>query len=103
MATETAAMYFDARGPENTDAALRLAKARADALGIQDIVVVLTASYTGETGARASELFRGGDRSNLIVIAGVYGFREPNQVAMLPENRARIEANGGKILFTGHA
>ena len=29
MATETPAVYFDTRGPDNTDTALRLAKARA--------------------------------------------------------------------------
>jgi hypothetical protein len=89
--------YFESRGPENTDETLRLAKERADSLGIRDIVV---ASYTGMTGARAAEVFKG---FNLIVVAGVYGFREPNRIGMLEENRSLIEAAGGRLLFTGHA
>lgn len=94
---EVSVTYFDRKGPENTEATLRLARQRADVLGIRDIVV---ASYTGRTGAMASEVFRG---YNLVVVAGVYGFEEPNKVAMLPENREGIEAGGGKIIYTGHA
>jgi hypothetical protein len=94
---ETRAVYFESKGPANTEATLRLAKERADALEISDIVV---ASYTGRTGALASRTFKG---YNLVVVGGVYGFEEPNRVAMLPENRATIEAGGGRILFTGHA
>jgi hypothetical protein len=97
MEPESSITYFRNRGPENTDETLRLAKDRADALGIADIVV---ASYTGVTGARASEVFKG---FNLVVVAGVYGFKEPNKIGMLDENRSLIEANGGKLLFTGHA
>lgn len=89
--------YFKNNGPENTDLTLKLARERADALGIRDVVV---ASYSGMTGAKASEVFKD---LNLIVVAGVFGFREPNKVAMLAENRARIEANGARLLFTGHA
>jgi hypothetical protein len=89
--------YFQKQGPENTDEALRLAKDRADALGITDIVV---ASYTGSTGVKASEVFIG---HNLVIVGGVFGFEEPNKVGMQPENRSTIERNGGKILFTGHA
>jgi hypothetical protein len=37
------------------------------------------------------------------VVGGVYGFEEVNKVAMLPDNKAGIERNGGKVLFTGHA
>jgi hypothetical protein len=89
--------YFQKQGPENTDETLRLARERADALGIMDIVI---ASYTGSTGAKASEVFSG---HNLVVVGGVFGFEEPNNVGMQPENRSMIERNGGKILFTGHA
>lgn len=95
--SETKVVYFDKPGPDNTKAALGLARERADVLGIEDIVV---ASYTGRTGALASEVFKG---RNLVVVAGVYGFEEPNRVGMLPENRTRIEDNGARILHTGHA
>ena len=97
MFMETTTTYFEEGGPANTEHTLRLAKSRADALGIGSIVV---ASYTGETGAKASTVFEG---SRLIVVGGVYGFREPNTVAMLEENRRTIEAHGGQVIFTGHA
>jgi hypothetical protein len=90
-------VYFDGRGPAYTTETLELALARAQALGIDDIVV---ASYTGETGVEAAEVFAG---HNLVVVAGVYGFHEPNEVRMTPERRALIEANGGRIVHSGHA
>jgi hypothetical protein len=94
---ETKTVYFEGRGPEYTDETLLLARARAEALGVRDIVV---ASYTGETGAKACQIFEG---HNVVVVAGVYGFREPNQVRMQPKYSATIEQFGGHILFTGHA
>ena len=97
MSIKTSTIYFEGEGPEYTSETLRLAKERAEALGIRDVVV---ASYRGDTGAQAVEMFGG---YNVVVVAGVYGFREPNQVRMTPENKARIEAQGGKVLFTGHA
>jgi len=97
MAAQSSITYFESRGSENTDETLRLAKERADQLGIRDIVV---ASYTGLTGARACEVFKG---FNVVVVAGVHGFRKPNEIGMLKENRSLIETAGGKLLFTGHA
>jgi hypothetical protein len=97
MSMKTGTTYFDGHGPAYTKATLELAKARADALEIRDVVV---ASYTGETGAQAAKVFAG---CNLVVVAGVYGFRDPNQVRMQPAHRATIEAAGAKIFFTGHA
>jgi hypothetical protein len=94
---ETKTVYFEEPGRENTDETLRLAKERADALGIRNIVV---ASYTGYTGVKASETFKG---YNLVVAAGVVGFREPNVHRMTLENRAIIEGKGGKIFFSTHA
>jgi hypothetical protein len=97
MSIETQTVYFERGGPENTDETLQLAKARAEALGIKSIVV---ASYTGETGVKAAQVFAGYD---LAIVAGVVGFRKPNTVAMLPENKSLIQSSGAKILFTGHA
>jgi hypothetical protein len=94
---EARTVYFDGRGPDFTDDTLQLARERAEMLDIRDVVI---ASYTGETGARACQVFAG---YNVVVVAGVYGFREPNQVRMQPEYRSIIEAAGGQILFTGHA
>jgi len=90
-------VYFEKPGRENTEETLRLAKARADNLGISNIVV---ASYTGYVGALASETFKG---HNLVVSAGMMGFQEPNKARMDPENLEKIEANGGKVFYHLHA
>lgn len=94
---EQRTVYFENRGKENTEKTLSLAKSRADDLGIRSIVV---ASYTGYTGALASEVFKG---YNLVVSAGMMGFREPNQHRMAEKNREKIEANGGKVFYHLHA
>jgi hypothetical protein len=94
---EARTVYFEKGGPSNTGSTLELARQRADALGIRDIVV---ASYTGETGAKASNIFTD---CNLVVVAGVAGFEKPNRIALLPENRERIEQAGCRVLITGHA
>jgi len=90
-------IYFSEPGKANSREALKLAKRRADELGIRDVVV---ASYTGETGAQAAEVFKG---YNLIVVAGMVGFIEANQDRMKPENKKAIEAGGGKILRACHS
>ena len=97
MAIETKAVYFDKKGPANTDETLQLARARADALNIKDIVV---ASGTGVTGAKAAGVF---SACNLIVVAGAAGYREPNKTRIRKENRSVIEGSGGRVLFSGHA
>jgi len=91
---ETRTVYYEQGGQECTDETLRLAKERADALGIRDIVV---ASYSGYTGARAAEVFTG---YHLVVVAGV---GRPDRGPLDPAYRAAIEAAGAKLLFTGHA
>ena len=97
MRIETKTVYFDKKGPANTDETLQLARDRADALNIKDIVV---ASGTGGTGAKAAEIFSG---CNLVVVAGAAGYREPNKIRMREENRSVIEGSGGQVLFAGHA
>jgi hypothetical protein len=97
MPMETRVVYFEEPGPVNTAETLQHAKARVEALGIKDIVV---ASYSGDVGVKASELFQD---HNLVIVAGVVGFKEPNNVSMHEENRALIERNGGRVLFAGHA
>jgi hypothetical protein len=94
---ETTTVYFPEGGPQHTDETLRFARGRAEILGIQDVVV---ASYSGDTGVKAAHLF---SDYNLVVVGGVVGFREPNQISMRPDNRKLIEDMGGKLLFSGHA
>jgi hypothetical protein len=90
-------VYFKKPGPKNTEETLKLAKERVEELGIRNIVV---ASTTGETGVKASEIFKG---YNLIVVSHVTGFRKPDFQEFLPKKRNIIENNGAKILTTAHA
>ena len=90
-------VYFENPGPENTDETLRLAKARAETLGIKSIIV---ASTTGSTGVKASEVFKG---YNLVVVTLVTGLKGSYVQEFLPEHRKIIESNGGRILTATHA
>jgi len=96
VGVEKKIVYFNEPGPQNTDETLRLAKERADELGIKTIVV---ASSTGETGVKASEIFKG---YNLIVVSHVAWFKGPNVEEFSSENREKILRNGGKIVTATH-
>ena len=74
-----------------------MAKRRANQLGIRDIIL---ASYTGFTALKALEIFQG---YNVVVVAGVFGYREPNQDRLPSEVKAEIEARGGKVVRAAHA
>jgi hypothetical protein len=94
---QVTAIYFQKPGRENTQRTLELAKRRAEELGIKTILV---ASTRGETGVRACEVLRGYD---VVVVTHSTGFNEPNYQELTDENRAAIEAAGGKILTCQHA
>lgn len=91
------AVYFDQPGPQNTDLTLEVARRRAEELGIRTILV---ASTTGETGAKAVEVFRGYD---VVVVTHSTGFAWANEQELLPEHRSSIEACGSRILTCQHA
>jgi len=94
---ETTAVYFPWPGRGNTEETLRLARRRAQELGITTILV---ASTRGDTGAKVVDAFPG---YRVIVVTHVTGYREPNQQELTPENRAYIEQRGGVVLTTAHA
>jgi len=89
--------YFDKPGPQNTNDTLKLVKEWADMLDIQSIVI---ASASGKTGVKAVELLK---NHQIIVVTHATGFREENVQELTPENRERIENQGGKILTCQHA
>ena len=93
MRTETI-LYFDSPGKQNTDETIRAALERARRLGIRDVVV---ASTSGETGAKACDVFRG---FNVVVVTHHVGFERPGVSQLLKPNEEKIRALGGKI-FTG--
>jgi hypothetical protein len=89
--------YFEQPGTQNTQRTLDVAKKRAEELGIKTILV---ASTRGDTGVKACEVLQGYD---VIVVTHSTGFKEPNHQELTAENRAAIEAAGGKILTCQHA
>ncbi len=91
------AVYFDRPGPANTDRTLQLAAERAQELDLRTVIVATT---TGETGVKAVKTFT--DR-NVVVVTHSTGFKGPNEQELTPENRASIEAGGGRILTCMHA
>ena len=84
-------------GRENTEAALRIARQRADELGIQTIVV---ASSRGGTAVQAVEVFEG---LRVVVVGLSAGFPETNVQKSTEENRKIVESKGAVILTTTHA
>ena len=94
---ERKTVYFEAPGKQNTESVLELVKNYAQDEGIRDIVV---ASTTGETGVKASRLFR---EFNLVVVSHHVGFQEPGVWELKEENCKKILGNGAKILTATHA
>jgi hypothetical protein len=92
--SETTYFKKEKRGTLETEETLKLAKIRADQLGIKSIVV---ASIRGDTALKASQIFKG---YNLVIVTGV----TENNVQNFPvEAREVVEANGGKIVTAAHA
>ena len=90
-------VYFDKPGRDNTEEVLRIARLRADELGIKTIVVATT---MGDTAARAVEVFKG---RKVVAVTHNTGFKGPNTQELTDENRRIIESKGGIILTTMHA
>lgn len=90
-------VYFTQTGPANTDRTLKLARARAEELGIRKILVATT---RGTTGLKVAQMFQGID---VIVVSHSTGFGGPDTQELTGENRAAIEAAGAKILTCQHA
>ena len=94
---EVKTVYFEKQGKENTDATLRIAKQRAQELGITNIVVATT---KGDTAVKAMDALPG---LRVIVVSHVAGSREPNVQPLTEENRRTVESKGGVIVTAAHA
>jgi hypothetical protein len=90
---ESKTVYFDRPGFENTEQVFRIARQRAEELGIKTVVV---ASTRGDTAVRAVAALQG---LRVIIVTHSAGFREPNSQEFTEENRKIVEAKGG-IVFT---
>lgn len=94
---ERKTVYFETPGKQNIESVLQLVKNYAQAEGVRNIVV---ASTTGETGVKASKVFRG---FNVVVVSHHVGFQETGVWELKEENRRKILKNGAKILTATHA
>jgi len=94
---ESKTVYFDEPGSENTEGALRIARQRADELGIKKVVV---ASTSGDSAVKAMDVFRG---LKVIAVSHVTGFRASNTQEFTEENRRMVESKGGVVVTAAHA
>lgn len=90
-------VYFAQAGAANSERCLQAAQERAAELGIEHIVVATT---SGQTGARAAEVFRG---RQVVVVTHSAGFKGPNIQELQAEHRRTIEEAGAKVLTCQHA
>ncbi|MFH1169575.1 MAG: hypothetical protein V1691_02660 [Chloroflexota bacterium] len=93
---ELKTVYFDRPGKENTGATFRIARQRADELGIK---TVLVASTEGGNVAAAMETLQG---LRVIMVTHATGWKEPNSQEFAEESRRKFEEWGGVVLTTTH-
>ena len=89
-------MIFDAIGKENTDACLKAAYEKAQALGIDELVLATT---TGETARRALELCPG---MKITAVSYHAGFKEPFKLTLSDETRRELEGKGVRVVCATH-
>ena len=94
---ESKTVYFKNPGSKNTEEAFRIAKQRAEELGIKTIVV---ASTRGDTAVKAMDALQG---LRVIIVSHVTGFYEPDAQQFTEENRKIVESKGGIIVTAAHA
>ena len=95
---ELKTLYFERPGKANTDATLHIARERAEALGINQIVL---ASSHGYTARRAHALFAGLE-AKLVAVSICAAFDDKGWT-MSAQERAEIEALGIVVLTSIHA
>ena len=94
---ESKITYFEQPGRENTEEVLRIARQRAEELGIKTIVV---ASTSGDTAVKAMDALEG---LKVIIVTHVTGMRAPDTQEFTEENRKTVEDKGGIVVTAAHA
>lgn len=92
---ELKTVYFESPG-QYTDEVLRIAKQRAQELGIKTVVV---ASTTGATAVKAVNALEG---LKVIAVSHSQGVREPNTQEFTEGSRKQFEIQGGILLTATH-
>ena len=93
---ESKITYFKNAGKENTDEVLRIARQRAEELGIKTILV---SSVVGDTAVKAMDALQG---FKIIVVTHCAGILGPNTQEFTEENKKIVESKGGTVLTTTH-
>ena len=94
---ELKATYFDKVGMDNTMEVLRIARQRAEELGIKTIVV---ASTRGDTAVKAMDILQG---LRVIIVTHVTGLRAPDTQEFTEKNRKTVDSKGGIMVTAAHA
>ncbi|HMF32328.1 MAG TPA: hypothetical protein VKK79_12985 [Candidatus Lokiarchaeia archaeon] len=99
---EFLAEYFEQSGPDNTDAALAVAKRPAEQLGVKTIIC---ASTWGTTAQKLGEVFDPKEFT-VVVVTHNYGFPGPGEVEIPTEVRQQLCDQGimvvtGTLAFSG--
>ena len=94
---ELRTVYFEKPGSENTAEVLRIARQRAEELGLKTIIV---ASTQGDTAVKAMDALKG---FSVIAVTHVAGFKGPDTQEFTEENKRIVESKGGIVLTTTHA
>jgi uncharacterized protein len=97
MTMEGKIIYFSNPGQENTGKVLRIAKIRAEELGIKTVII---ASATGETAVKATKILKG---IRVVAVSLFTGYEEPNVQMFSEENRQKVIRGGGVVLTSVHA
>ncbi|MCL6609999.1 MAG: hypothetical protein K6T66_00515 [Peptococcaceae bacterium] len=87
-------MYWDKKGPDNTDATVKLALSRASELSIRHIVVASCSGYTA--------LKFAGCPCEVVCVTHHVGFSGPGRDEMDPSAREKLQQAGIKVLTTTH-
>ena len=95
---EAKTLYFDRPGKANTEATLQIARERAAALGIKQLVVATSHGYTAK---HAQAVFAGLD-VRIVAVTISAAFADQGWV-MTPAERAELEALGITVLTSIHA
>ena len=94
---EKTILYFEKMGKSNTDATLKIARSRAEQLGIHQIVVASTHGYT----AKRAKIAFDGLEVKIISVSISAGFEDEGWTMNETEREALLKL-GIKVLTSGH-
>ena len=95
---EKSIIYFERKGPANTDETLKAARKKAEELGIRDIVIATT---HGGTALKTAELFSKMN-VNLVAVSISEAFKKEGWI-MTEDERKKLHDKGIKVLTCIHS